>query len=168
MIYFENMRILITLILEEIIRQYNRVPLATNSYIYLEIRKCMYNLPIFGKFANDELKNNLASRSCTPVAYTSELWKYSTNPLYFPLITCCRWLYNKISNWGTCWPCTKIIDDQIHYYRQLAFQNMLRYHLRLRLSSLSCAYFHAQVCWYRFYQINIFFSTNQNMRHMSW
>ena len=42
---YEYMRLPIQIIPDEIISQYNLLPLVDNEYVYMEIRKGMYGLP---------------------------------------------------------------------------------------------------------------------------
>ena len=52
---YEFLRISNTLIPEEIIHQYNLLPLVRNIFVYLDICRDMYGFPKFGILAKDLL-----------------------------------------------------------------------------------------------------------------
>lgn len=52
---FEYMRILVGMLPDAIIDQFNLRPLIHNGFVYVEIRRGMYGLPQAGRLANDQL-----------------------------------------------------------------------------------------------------------------
>ena len=83
---YEYMKLPIKLIPDEIIQQYNLLPLTDDGYIYLEIRKGMPGLKQAGRIANDRLQTHLAKYGYAPVARTPSLWKHATRPVTFSLV----------------------------------------------------------------------------------
>ena len=83
---YEYMKLPIKLIPEEIVKQYNLLPLVSDGYIYLEIRKGMPGLKQAGRIANDRLQTHLAKYDYAPVARTPSLWKHATRPVTFSLV----------------------------------------------------------------------------------
>ena len=67
------MKTSLVIIPEEIISQYNLLQLASNGWVYLEIRKGMPDLKQAGRIANDRLKIHLGKFGYSPVARTSSL-----------------------------------------------------------------------------------------------
>ena len=59
---YDYLRIPITLIPENIIQQYNSLPLVRNKFIYLDICKGVYGLPQVGRLAKDLLTKSLESK----------------------------------------------------------------------------------------------------------
>jgi hypothetical protein len=57
---FEYMTILLSRFPEEIVQKYNLNALAVDSWVYIEIRKCMYGLKQVGLLANQLLQTRLA------------------------------------------------------------------------------------------------------------
>ena len=53
---YEYMKIKIENIPQEIIEEYNLMPMVHNGYIHLEIRKGMYSLKQAGVIANEQLE----------------------------------------------------------------------------------------------------------------
>ena len=49
------MRILVGMLPDAIIDQFNLRPLIHNGFVYVEIRRGMYGLPQAGRLANDQL-----------------------------------------------------------------------------------------------------------------
>ena len=70
---YKYMKISLAIIPEEIIAQYNLLQLASNGWVYLEIRKDMLGLKQAGRIANDRLKIYLAKFGYSPVARTPSL-----------------------------------------------------------------------------------------------
>ena len=64
---FEYMRLPINIIPDEIIEQYNLLPLVVNESIYIEIQKGMYGLPQAGKIAYDRLRKHLLQHGYSPL-----------------------------------------------------------------------------------------------------
>ena len=79
----EFMKLPIKLIPQEIIDQYNLMPLVHNGYIYIRIDKGMYGLPQAGRIAWDLLKERLAKHGYRPTKHTPGLWKHDTRPIWF-------------------------------------------------------------------------------------
>ena len=79
------MRLLITIIPDEIIAEYNLLPLVKNKFVYILIQKGMYGLPQAGKLANDELIKHLAPFGYHPTTHTSGLWTHNTRNISFIL-----------------------------------------------------------------------------------
>ena len=83
---YEYMKIILVIISEEIIAKYNLLQLASNGWVYLEIRKGMPDLKQAGRISNNRLKIHLAKFGYSPVARTPSLWKHATKEICFPLV----------------------------------------------------------------------------------
>jgi hypothetical protein len=83
---YEYMRLPIDIIPDEILEQYNLLPMAHKGYIYIEIQKGMYGLPQAGILANKLLKKRLAVHNYFPCVHTPGLWKHKTRPVIFSLV----------------------------------------------------------------------------------
>ena len=83
---YEYMKISLAILPEEMIAQYNLPQLASNGWVYLEIRKGMPVLKQAGCIANDRLKIHLAKFGYSPVAQTPSLWKNSTKDISLSLV----------------------------------------------------------------------------------
>ena len=83
---FEYIRLQINIIPDEIITQYNLLPLFVNESVYIEIRKGMYSLPQAGKIAYDRLRTYLLQYGYTPTPLTPGLWRHSHRPIFFTLV----------------------------------------------------------------------------------
>ena len=83
---YEYMRMPIDIIPQEIIDQYDLLPLVHNGYVYIEIRKGMYGLPQAGIIANNKLRKHLANFGHIPTKNTPGLWKHQTRPVQFSLV----------------------------------------------------------------------------------
>jgi hypothetical protein len=59
---YEYMKMPIALIPQEIIDEYNLMPLVYKDHIYMEIQRGMYGLPQAGLLANDLLTERLAAK----------------------------------------------------------------------------------------------------------
>ena len=70
---FECMHLPINIIPEEIIVQYDLLPLVIDGYVYIEIRKYMYDFPQAGKIAYDRLKHHLTKYDYSPALFTPGL-----------------------------------------------------------------------------------------------
>ena len=66
--HYEYMKISQAILPEEIITQYNLLQLASNGWLYLDIRKGMPGLKQAGHIANDRLNIHLAKFGYSPVA----------------------------------------------------------------------------------------------------
>ena len=83
---YEYMKISLAILPEEIIAQYNLLQLASNGWVYLEIRKGMPGLKQADRIANDRLKIHLAKFGYSPVSWTPSLWKHATKDICFSLV----------------------------------------------------------------------------------
>ena len=82
---FEYLRVPIELIPEEIVNQYNLLPLVHDGYVYIEVRKGMPGLKQAGKVAYDRLKAYLSKFGYQPITRTPALWKHELNGIVFTL-----------------------------------------------------------------------------------
>ena len=82
---YEYMKICLSIIPEEIITQYNLRKLATDGWVYMEIRKGMPGLKQADKIANNILKLHLTKFGYTPVACNPYLWKQASKNITFAL-----------------------------------------------------------------------------------
>ena len=71
---YEYIKLLLSIIPEEIIQQYNLRKLVQKGFVYMEIHKGMYGIPQAGKIANDKLKIILAKFGYKPATITPGLW----------------------------------------------------------------------------------------------
>ena len=76
----------LTLIPDEIIRQYNILSLIHNGYIFFQIRKDKYSLLIARKCVNDQLKIHIFPYDHNLVTHTSESTPLFTNICGFTLV----------------------------------------------------------------------------------
>jgi hypothetical protein len=83
---FEYMRIPIKLIPQEIIDQYNLLPLVSDGHVYIEVQKGMYGLPQAGILANQLLARRLAIHGYHQTKFTPGLWRHVTRPIQFTLV----------------------------------------------------------------------------------
>ncbi len=84
---FEYMRLKITDIPEEIIREYGLQALATSDgYVYSEIQKGMYGLPQAGIIAQELLEERLAKYGYHQSKIISDFWSHKTRPICFTLV----------------------------------------------------------------------------------
>ena len=83
---YKYMCMLLKIIPEHIIEQYNLCGKAKNGYVYKEIRRAMYGLPQAGILANRLLKQHLSKHSYYEVAHTPGLWKHISHPISFTLV----------------------------------------------------------------------------------
>eukprot|EP00804_Cyclotella_cryptica_P015897 CCRYP_006383-RA/>CCRYP_006383-RA protein AED:0.07 eAED:-0.04 QI:0/0/0/1/0/0/2/0/1375 len=83
---YEYMKMPIDIFPEHIIQQYNLRQHAKNGFIYLELRKCVYGLPMAGALANKLLRKRLAPHGYYEVAHTPGLWRHVTRPISFTLV----------------------------------------------------------------------------------
>jgi hypothetical protein len=81
----EFMRLPIRIIPQEVIDQYDLLPLVHNDWIYIQINKGMYGLPQAGKIANERLRIHLAKYGYTPTNLTPGLWRHRSRPISFSL-----------------------------------------------------------------------------------
>jgi hypothetical protein len=71
---FEYMRIPIKLIPQEIIDQYNLLPLVSDGHVFIEVQKGMYDLPQSVILANQLLARRLAIHGYHQTKFTPGLW----------------------------------------------------------------------------------------------
>jgi hypothetical protein len=83
---FEYMRIPIKLIPQEIIDQYNLLPLVSDGHIYIGVQKGMYGLPQAGILDNQLLARRLAIHGYHQTKFTPGLWRHVTRPIQFTLV----------------------------------------------------------------------------------
>ena len=83
---YEYMRIPLKTIPDEIVRQYNLLPLVHNGSVLVEIRKGMYGLPQAGYLANVRLRKHLAKHGYHPTCHTPGLFTHATRPITFTLV----------------------------------------------------------------------------------
>jgi hypothetical protein len=83
---YEYTRLPIALIPQEIINQYNLLPLVQDGYIYMEIHKGMYGLPQAGILGNKKLTKHLEPYGYVPTKHTPGLWHHRTRPITFSLV----------------------------------------------------------------------------------
>eukprot|EP00804_Cyclotella_cryptica_P020493 CCRYP_019412-RA/>CCRYP_019412-RA protein AED:0.05 eAED:-0.04 QI:0/0/0/1/0/0.5/2/0/1372 len=83
---YEYMKMPLDLFPEHIIQQYDLRTKAKNGFVYLEIRRCMYGLPMAGALANKLLRERLAPHGYYEVAHTPGLWRHVWRPLAFTLV----------------------------------------------------------------------------------
>ena len=83
----EYMKLPIDIIPQEIIDQYNLLPLVhTDNHVYLEITKGMYGLPQAGRIANDQLREHLEKHGYVHSNVTNGLWTHKTRDTVFTLV----------------------------------------------------------------------------------
>jgi len=82
----EYMRIPLTHIPDEIIKEYGLRELARDGYVYVEINKGMYGLPQAGRLANKLLAKRLATKGYTQAPHTPGLWTHAFRPVAFSLV----------------------------------------------------------------------------------
>eukprot|EP00804_Cyclotella_cryptica_P029536 CCRYP_020583-RA/>CCRYP_020583-RA protein AED:0.35 eAED:0.26 QI:0/-1/0/1/-1/1/1/0/1386 len=83
---YEYMKMPITVFPEHIIQQYNLRAHVKNGFVYLELRKCVYGLPMAGALANKLLRKRLAPHGYYEVTHTPGLWRHVTRPISFTLV----------------------------------------------------------------------------------
>jgi hypothetical protein len=77
---FEYLRIPITMVPQEIIAEYNLLPLVTYLHVYIEVQKGMYGLPQAVILANQLLARYHQTK------FTPGLWEQVSRPLKFTLV----------------------------------------------------------------------------------
>jgi hypothetical protein len=83
---FEYMRISIKLTPQEIIEQYNLLPLVSYGHVYIEVQQGMYGLPQAGILANQLLACRLAIHGYHQTKFKPGLWRHVTRPIQFTLV----------------------------------------------------------------------------------
>ena len=104
------MKISLAILPEDIIAQYNLLQLASNGWVYLEIRKVMPGLKQAGRIANDRLKIHLAKFGYPPVARITSLWKHATKDICFSLV---------VDNFGVKYVGKDTVDHLIQTLKKL-------------------------------------------------
>ena len=83
----EYMKLLLDIITEEIIVQYNLCNLVhTNGYVYIEIMTGIYGLPQAGRLANNQFKAHLIKYGYQHSTITNGLWTHKTRDTVFTLV----------------------------------------------------------------------------------
>ena len=83
---YEYLRISINIIPQEIIYQYNLLPLVRNSYVYIEIQRGIYGIPQAGILANNQLTERLEPKGYYQCRHTPGLWRQKWRPKLFSLV----------------------------------------------------------------------------------
>eukprot|EP00804_Cyclotella_cryptica_P009771 CCRYP_013223-RB/>CCRYP_013223-RB protein AED:0.40 eAED:0.40 QI:0/0/0/1/0/0/3/0/850 len=83
---YEYMKMPIDVFPEHTIQQYDLHKHVKNGFVYLEIRRCVYGLPMAGALANKLLRSLLAPHGYYEVAHTPGLWHHVTRPISFTLV----------------------------------------------------------------------------------
>jgi hypothetical protein len=83
---FEYLRIPIKLIPQEIIAEYNLLPLVTDEHVYIEVHTFMYGLPQAGILANQLLARRLIVHGYHQIKFTPGLWEHVSWPIQFTLV----------------------------------------------------------------------------------
>jgi hypothetical protein len=83
---FEYVRIPIKLIPQEIIVQYNLLPLVSDGHVCIEVLQGMYGLPQAGILANQILACRLAIHGYHETKFTPGLWLHVMRPIQFTLV----------------------------------------------------------------------------------
>jgi hypothetical protein len=83
---FEYMRIPIKIIPQEIIDQYNLIPLVSDGHVYIEVQKGMFGLPQAGILYNKLLARRLTIHGYHQTKFTPCLWQHATRPIQFTLV----------------------------------------------------------------------------------
>jgi hypothetical protein len=82
---YEYMRVLLSCF-PEIVDKYNLKALAVDGWVYIEIRKGMYELKQVGILTNRLMQTRLAPFGYYPSRHTPGLWLHKTGPIAFSLI----------------------------------------------------------------------------------
>ena len=84
---YEYMRLCITDMPEEVTEHYNLCDKAIpDGYVYCEIQKGMYGLPLAGIIAQQLLEERLKKHGYCQSQTTPGLWKHDTRPISFSLV----------------------------------------------------------------------------------
>ena len=75
------MKLPMSIILEEIIHQYNLHNIAEGGWVYIEILRGMYGLKQSGRITHDELVKHFLPYGYKPSKGTPGLWKHDTKPI---------------------------------------------------------------------------------------
>ena len=82
----EYVRIKLSDIPQEFIKEYDLTEAAKNSWIYFEILRGCYGLPQSVRLANDLLRTRLEKAGYYEAATTSVLWSHKWSPIQFVLL----------------------------------------------------------------------------------
>ena len=74
------------MITQEMVEEYNILPLVHNGMVLAEISKGMYGLLQAGRITYDKLKLHLSNGGYIPTGKTPGLFKHQIRPIYFCLI----------------------------------------------------------------------------------
>ena len=84
---YKYIKIHISFISDEIIKEYNLMEIVDDDgYVWVEIRKGMYDLPQVGILANKLLEKHLATAKYVPTPHTPGLWRHVWWPMMFTLV----------------------------------------------------------------------------------
>ena len=82
----EYMRRSLNIIPQEIMDHYNLNKISTDSWVYQNMVRGMYGIPIAGKIANNLLTKRIDKAGCYPCQFTVGLWKHVWRPVTFTLV----------------------------------------------------------------------------------
>ena len=80
--WYEYMKISLDMVPKEIIAQYQLCSLASDGWIFMEIRKGMPGMKKSVRISNDRLRLHLAKFGYAPIARTPLLWKHATKNIF--------------------------------------------------------------------------------------
>jgi hypothetical protein len=83
---YEYVCIPVSMVPDAIMKEYNLHSLAHNGYLYVEVRKGMYDLPQAGLLANILLAKRLAKHGYSPVPHKHGLWTHKWRPIKCSLV----------------------------------------------------------------------------------
>jgi hypothetical protein len=83
---FEYMKMMLSLIPEEIIQKYNLNAIAVDGWVYIEIRKGLHGLNQAGLLSNQLPQTRLAPFGYYPAKHTPGLWLHKTRYISFTLL----------------------------------------------------------------------------------
>jgi hypothetical protein len=83
---FEYTHIPLKLIPQEIIAEYNLLPLVSDVHVYIEVQKGMFDLPQAGILANQLLARRLAIHGYHQNKFTPGIWRHVTRSIQFTLV----------------------------------------------------------------------------------
>ena len=79
----EYVKIQLSKIPEEFIKEYNLTTLVHKGWVYFEIRRGCYGLPQSGMLANRQLRVRLEKEGYYEARTTSGLWRHKWRPIQF-------------------------------------------------------------------------------------
>ena len=83
---YEYMKMPLDIFPEHTIQQYDLRRHVKNGFVYLEICRCVYGLPMAGALANKLFRERLAPHGYYEVAHTPGLWRHVSRPISFTLV----------------------------------------------------------------------------------